>query len=417
VQEAVRLKPDYALYHANLGSVLIDKGQFDPAIAECREAIRLKKDLPDAHANLGLALRSKGQLDDGIAEYREAVRLKKDLPKAHSNLGVAMAEMGQLDEAIAEFREAIRFENYHAETNKNYAATHLNLGNALRDKGRLDEAFVEYRLAIRLDKDNAYAHYGLGKHLGDKGQLDDAIGEYREAIRLNKDLAEAHCNLAQVLVLQGKFAEALPAIKRGHELGSWQPRWKYPSAEWVRLAEQLVQLDAKLAKVLSGEVEPADVQEYLMLAELCREYKKLYLAAYRLSSDALAKQPKLADDMEAGHRYSAACAAALAGCWLGKDADQTDDKERARLRRQAMTWLRAHLAAWRQILDSEPDKKRAVVHESMQYWQRDKNLACVRGPEALSKLPEDERQEWQKLWQEVEALRKSAQEPAKKAGE
>jgi hypothetical protein len=32
----------------------------------------------------------------------------------------------------------------------------------------------------------------------------------------------------------------------------------------------------------------------------------------------------------------------------------------------------------------------------------------VRGPEALACLPEAERKEWQKLWQEVEALKRQA---------
>jgi hypothetical protein len=36
-------------------------------------------------------------------------------------------------------------------------------------------------------------------------------------------------------------------------------------------------------------------------------------AAARWYSEAFAAQPKLADDLNAGHRYEAACAAALAG--------------------------------------------------------------------------------------------------------
>jgi hypothetical protein len=35
-------------------------------------------------------------------------------------------------------------------------------------------------------------------------------------------------------------------------------------------------------------------------------------------------------------------------------------------------------------------------------------LAGVRGPEALARLPEAERPEWQKLWEEVAALQKRA---------
>jgi hypothetical protein len=45
----------------------------------------------------------------------------------------------------------------------------------------------------------------------------------------------------------------------------------------------------------------------------------------------------------------------------------------------------------------------------MRAWQRDEDLAGVRG-DTLAKLPEAERREWQKLWQEVEELRKRAAE-------
>jgi hypothetical protein len=45
----------------------------------------------------------------------------------------------------------------------------------------------------------------------------------------------------------------------------------------------------------------------------------------------------------------------------------------------------------------------------MQRRQHDPDFAGVRG-DALAELPEAERQEWQKLWDDVEALRKRAAE-------
>jgi hypothetical protein len=45
----------------------------------------------------------------------------------------------------------------------------------------------------------------------------------------------------------------------------------------------------------------------------------------------------------------------------------------------------------------------------MRHRQQDPDLAGVRG-DALPKLPEAERQEWQKLWDDVEAQRKRAAE-------
>ncbi len=50
----------------------------------------------------------------------------------------------------------------------------------------------------------------------------------------------------------------------------------------------------------------------------------------------------------------------------------------------------------------------------MQHWQQDKDFAGVRGPKALARLPEAERHEWQKLWQDVAALRQGAAAPASK---
>jgi hypothetical protein len=76
----------------------------------------------------------------------------------------------------------------------------------------------------------------------------------------------------------------------------------------------------------------------------------------RFYSEAFADDPKLADDLRTRHRYNAACSAALAGCGQGADADKPDDQERARLRQQALAWLRADPAAWCQLLEKEPEQ-------------------------------------------------------------
>ena len=44
-----------------------------------REAIRLKPDYAEAHNNLGIALMAQGKHDEAIVAYREAIRLKPDL--------------------------------------------------------------------------------------------------------------------------------------------------------------------------------------------------------------------------------------------------------------------------------------------------------------------------------------------------
>src|SRR5262249_20859143 len=156
---------------------------------------------------------------------------------------------------------------------------------------------------------------------------------YKRAIELKKDHAEAHCNLGGVPMKQGRFAPALKALKRGHELGSRNPCWPYPSAQWIQNCERLVELDKGLPPILSGQRQPANASECLASAQLCKlACKERFAAASRFYCEAFAAQRTLAEDLGARHRYNAACAAALAGCGRGKDATALNAKDRARLR-------------------------------------------------------------------------------------
>jgi serine/threonine protein kinase/Flp pilus assembly protein TadD len=396
-REAIRLKASKAGAHYDLANALYVKGRLDEAISEYREAIRLKPDFAEAHVNLGRPLHDKGQIDDAIAEYREAIRLKKDLPEAHYGLGFLLDHKGQRDAAMTEYREAIRLK-------PDYAEAHVNLGIALASKGQPDAAIAEFREAIRIKKDLPEVHGALGVALVQKGQTDDAIAEFREAIRLKKDDAEAHYNLGHALRLQGEFPKALEALRRGHELGSKDPRWPNPSARWVRQCEREVELDRQLPGFLAGKTTPANADEHVELAEICA-VQLLNRAAARFFAEGFAREPKLADDLDAGHRYNAACTAAKAGCGQGKDIDKLDSGDRARLRRQALDWLRADLEAWGRLLEKAPDKARSAarVTSTLRHWLVDADFAGVREPEALAKLPEAERQPWQKLWGDVAA--------------
>jgi eukaryotic-like serine/threonine-protein kinase len=379
------------------------------AITEFREAIRIKKDSAEAHCNLGIALHDKGRLDEAIAEFRGALQIKKDLPEAHNGLGNALRARGRLDEAIAEYREALRIQ-------KDYPEAHYNLGIALQAKGRLEEAIASYKEAVRLKKDFPLAHYSLGNALQAKGRLDEAIAAFREAIRIQKDYAEAYCNLGTAFERKGQFAEALVYRRRGHELGSKDPRWPYPSAQWVRNCERLVELDGKLRAILGGRKQPADPAERLALAGLCQmPCKQQYAAAVRFYDEAFAAEPKLAADLRAGHRYNAACAAALAAAGRGKDARKLDAPARARLRRQALDWLRADLRQWAGHLEKGSPQLRLILGRTLEHWLLDSDLAGVRGERALAGLAAEERRGWRQLWAEVETtLAKARQEHGRK---
>jgi tetratricopeptide (TPR) repeat protein len=393
-REAIRRHKDLAKAHYNLGCSLHAKGWLDEAITEYREAIRIKPEYPEAHTNLGNALDVKGRTDEAIAQYHEAIRLKKDLAEAHLSLGAALYTKGRLNEAIAEYQNAIRFK-------KDYAEGHNNLGLAMMDKNQMDEAITEYRAALRIKQDYADCHRNLGEALRRKGRLDEAIAECREALRLQKDLPLAYLTVGMALVDKGEFRKGVEALRQGNELGSQIPHWPHAQIEAHRLqsVERLARFDERLPAVLQGKDHPKDAAERLTFATLCiLPCRKRYATAARFYAEVFAGE-FLLQDWQAAYHCGAACAAALAGCGQGQDVATLGIKERARLRSQALNWLRPELDRW----DHLSDQARFAAAKTLQGCLVNPDFVGVRGKEALAKLPEAERSTWQKLWADAES--------------
>jgi hypothetical protein len=127
-------------------------------------------------------------------------------------------------------------------------------------------------------------------------------------------------------------------------------------------------------------------------------------ALARLYAAAFAAEPKLADDLQAAHRYHAACSAVLAAAGEGQDASKLDDKERARLRQLALDWLRAELTSRTKQLDSGRPADRTEAAKRLATWQMDGDLVSVRDEAELKKLPQKEREAFAQLWVDVVAL-------------
>jgi tetratricopeptide (TPR) repeat protein len=353
------------------------------------------------HANLASILAVRGRPDEAIAEYRAAIRLEPGFAAAHHNLGTLLCDhLKQYPAAESAFREAIRLDPADA-------LGHINLGNALSKQGKLDEAIAEFRAATRLKPDDAHAHYCLANALAEQGKLDEAIAAFRAAIRLRPDHAEAHCNLGGVLKRQGDYAGALAMYRKGHELGSRRPDWRYPSAKWVADAERKLTLANRLSAILRGEEKPGGNGERLSFAELAHNGKH-HAAAVRLWVAALESDPKLGDDRQAAHRFNAACAAAMAAAGHGRDDPPLDEAAKAKFRRQALDWLKAELAAWGRFLEAGQPGASSTILRKVGGWKQDADLAGIRDRDALAKLTEAERREWQALWADVDSLLKVA---------
>jgi Flp pilus assembly protein TadD len=374
----------------------------DEAMVEYQKAIALNPRHADAHIGLGAILcDDKRNYQGAILEFRKALALKPKDATAHSFVGNALYNLHRLDEAIAEFQKAILLD-------PQYANPHNGLGSALRAQGKLDEAITEYQKAIALDPKDAMAYYNLGNVLGSQGKLVETEVACRKAIALKPDYAEAYCILGSALKDQGRFEEARDALRHGHELGSKRSDWRYPSLQLVREAERFVALEKQLAATLAGKESPNNAEVALTLAWMCQQpYKKRHAASARLYADAFAAEPKLATDLNAEYRYNAARSAALAAAGEGEDARLLPDKAAAMFRRWALGWLRDDLTDYSKVAENNPAVKQ-TIQERLSHWKGDSDLASVRDAQALERLPDNERADWQALWRDVDELLEQA---------
>ena len=229
----------------NLGRLAQERRDFDTAERLYREALRIDlrtrgKDHPQyvRHLhNLATALHESGDLDAAEPLFREVVaQYKRILGPEHtetlaasSNLGRLLADRGRFDEAQQIYETAL------VAARKAHPEPHVDVAQLLNDLGRLalarkqyDEAEARYREALQIFQATLPPGHGytaaaltmLGrtqlelKRPRDAEQtLQRALDEWsKEWGKASPWYATARAFLGRAWALQGRFAEAEPAL-------------------------------------------------------------------------------------------------------------------------------------------------------------------------------------------------------------
>ena len=248
----------------------------------------------------------------------------------------------------------------------------LTLGNMAvidMDNQRFDKAREALVQAVELERRALAASPNSPLY---RGYLD---GELQNLIRATQGL--------------GRADEADQAKRELDELRNSDPR--------------VAALDARLTAVLKGKETPHDDVERIQLAWRALA-KSLNTGSARLYAEALANDPKLADERQAGNRYNAACVAALAAYGQGKDDPSHDEAAKVKLRKQAREWLQAELSAWAKVIETGTAEMNAKVAPALQHWKEDTDLICIRDEKERAKLPDEERTALKTLWNDVDQV-------------
>ena len=228
LQTAVRLDPKSADHHNGLGHVYEESGDIDAAVASYRRAFEIDPAYVDARVGLARLRLRQHAYDDVIEQTRIVIRDDPKNADAYFYLGCALDKTGAALEAAELLAGAI-------EKIPTDAYLYDLLAGIQFRAGAFDKAESTARAGLRADARFAPLHYRLAGIFKTTNREAEAIEAFREAIRIDPEYAEAHCDFGLLLArMGGRFAEAVPLIRRGHELGRKRgAAWEFPSLIWL----------------------------------------------------------------------------------------------------------------------------------------------------------------------------------------
>jgi len=193
-QEAlVRLErtPDDELHYqllVNRGRFRFERGRLDQAAADYQEAIRLKKDVYLAHADLAQVYQKQAKPTEALEQFTRAIALKPDFAAVYRGRAELLGKLGfstpaERDAILSDLEMAILHEQ---DDNPVLAQDHTNRGKLLYNVERLEEALEESKLALRALPNYEDAHDLQVKALFKLRRYDELIRTCDAAIATGK---------------------------------------------------------------------------------------------------------------------------------------------------------------------------------------------------------------------------------------
>jgi protein O-mannosyl-transferase len=149
LQEALRLKSEYAVTHSRLGLLYGGRGEFEKATEQFRQALAIEPDNAESLGGLGNVLRMTGEAHEAVRYFERS--LKTDPESAISLSGLAWILATCPDASLRDGRRAVGLARKAVELSKREDPIILGtLACAYAETGEFDQAIVFARQALNL---------------------------------------------------------------------------------------------------------------------------------------------------------------------------------------------------------------------------------------------------------------------------
>lgn len=185
----------------NVGSALLERGQFEQAVVVLKEAVALDPGASRPRLNLGCAYRMMQNLGPAEEQLRRALEINPASAPSHAYLASVLAAQGDRLGALRECGAALRCDDPDVRVYTNVGSTYLNLDET-------DLALEQFCIAVAGAPRDAWGYRGLARALQAQSRHAEAAEVCRRGLRAEPGNADLQDLLRTSLEALGRTAKA-----------------------------------------------------------------------------------------------------------------------------------------------------------------------------------------------------------------
>jgi tetratricopeptide (TPR) repeat protein len=245
------------VFHALLGGLDCQGGDFAAGIAHFRAALKLKPSDVAVRCNLVRALTDSGDTEGALKACTQQQVDADPSQRLRRLRSYLLLQSGENSGAIAGYERIVAAEP------KDFESWN-NLGNALSATGAVEQGLAAIRQATLLRPDNAPARYNECTTLVELGRMQEAEAAFLAYCKDFPTDEKPRRELAALCKLQGRDAEALAHLEEAAKLAPRDPDMQIKLGLERQFAWQMDGAEAALRK--AAELDPSLDEAYVLLA-------------------------------------------------------------------------------------------------------------------------------------------------------
>lgn len=210
-QRAIALNPDFAEGHCRIGSLLMQKGDYQEAERYLHLSLNKDENLLEAYFNLGVLYQIQGEFEKAMPFYKEVVLRDSEDGEAYKQLGVCCQSLGKDEDARIFFEEAIRLRPHVLDIGTRLAGLYIKQQEFAKAEDIL-------RLSLISHPEEVALHFTLGLVLKAQKKYESALAHFTKIIQAMESHSDAFFHMGSCCYELSLYKQAEPFFAKAYQL-------------------------------------------------------------------------------------------------------------------------------------------------------------------------------------------------------